>query len=132
VEFRVPSRVTAWKHSGKCSSGAVPAYFCFSFVSIISPMYYTHHYFNTILFRRRGGRILRKLKNSALSVIEKCETDTITMVRLSVSLHWILGQGFFPPSNSIFPCQYHITIAPCSIHLRLSDDLIGWTCGRSL
>jgi hypothetical protein len=60
------------------------------------------------------------------------QTDTITVFRLSAGLYWILGQVYFTSSNSIFTCQCHITIAPCSIHLRLSDVLIRWTCGRSL
>jgi len=64
-------------------------------VSIISPMSYSH-YFITIRFRKRGRRRLRKLQNSAPSVIKKCETDIITVFRFSVSLHLILGQVFFP------------------------------------
>lgn len=105
-------------------------------VSIISLMSYTHHYFNTIRFRKRGGRRLGKLQNSAPSVwLERRvrQTDRYYHSISSFSQSSLdIGTGFSSPSNSIFPCQCHITITTCSIHLRLSDRLIRWTCGRRL
>jgi len=68
--------------------------------SIISPMSYTNHYFNTIRFRKRGRRRLRKLQKSAPS----CFISVFNQIDAQNLFH---NKFHFLPLHVSSTCAHH-------------------------